>query len=142
VCIEAWGVASNQSAVTTSPQDGVTFVRTRPKYFFLLAFTRGGFDSQLTLNCLGLLFRGKGLSAVKVRPIQSNLCFFSLDKKAHVFERACIVAKKGAKGPIFEEDMPPLKRTPFSGPVNRIPVIRYFEVRDIFFTFFTSKNTR
>jgi hypothetical protein len=26
--------------------------------------------------------------------------------------------------------------------VNRIPVIRYFEVRDIFFTFFTSKNTR
>jgi hypothetical protein len=26
--------------------------------------------------------------------------------------------------------------------INRIPVIRYFEVRDIFFEFFTSKNTR
>jgi hypothetical protein len=74
---------------------------------FLLAFTRAGFDSQLTLNCLGLLFKAKGLLAVKVQPIQSNLRFFSLNKKAHVFERACIVAKMGAKGHIFEGDMPP-----------------------------------
>jgi hypothetical protein len=44
---------------------------------------------------------------VKVRPIQSNLRFFSLDKKTHVFERACIVANKGAKRPIFEGDMHP-----------------------------------
>jgi hypothetical protein len=66
-----------------------------------------GFDSQLKLNCLGQYYKPKGLLAVEVRPIQSNLCLFSLNKKAHVFERACIVAKKGAKGPIFEGDMPP-----------------------------------
>jgi hypothetical protein len=66
-----------------------------------------GFDSQLTLHCLGLLFRGNGLLAVKVRPIQSSSCLLSLDKKKRVLERACIVAKKGAKGPIFEGDMPP-----------------------------------
>jgi hypothetical protein len=49
---------------------------------------------------------------VEVRPIQSNLRFFSLSKKAHVFERACIVANKGANRPIFEGEMPPKKCTP------------------------------
>jgi hypothetical protein len=32
---------------------------------------------------------------VEVRPIQSNLRSFSLNKKTRVLERACIVAKKG-----------------------------------------------
>jgi hypothetical protein len=31
---------------------------------------------------------------------------------ACAFEKGCIVAKKGAKGPIFEGDMPPTKMTP------------------------------
>jgi hypothetical protein len=49
---------------------------------------------------------------VEVWPIQSNLRFFLLNKKTRVFERACIVAKKGAICPIFEGDMPPKKYTP------------------------------
>jgi hypothetical protein len=49
------------------------------KYKKFLAFTRAGFNSQLTLNCLGLLFRGKGLLAVRVRPIQSSFRSFSLN---------------------------------------------------------------
>jgi hypothetical protein len=49
---------------------------------------------------------------VEVRPIQSSLRFFLLSKKTRVFERACIVAKKGAICPIFEGDMPPIKYTP------------------------------
>jgi hypothetical protein len=57
--------------------------------FLSRAITRAGFDSQLTLNSLGLLLRGKGLLAVKLHPIQRNLLFFLLNKKAHVFERAC-----------------------------------------------------
>jgi hypothetical protein len=72
-----------------------------------------GFDSQLKLNCLGLLFRGKGLLAVKERPIQSSFRSFSLNKKARVLERGCIVAKKGAKGSIFEGNMLPKKMYPF-----------------------------
>jgi hypothetical protein len=36
---------------------------------------------------------------------QPSLIF--TDKKTRVLERACIVAKKGAIGPIFEGDMPP-----------------------------------
>jgi hypothetical protein len=35
-----------------------------------------------------------------------------LNKKAHVFERARIVARKGAKRPIFEGNMPPKKVYP------------------------------
>jgi hypothetical protein len=53
---------------------------------------------------------------VEVRPIQSNLYFFLLNKKTRVFERACIVAKKGALCPIFEGDMPPKKYTPKKWP--------------------------
>jgi hypothetical protein len=49
---------------------------------------------------------------VEVRPIQSNLRFFLLNKKKRVFERACIVAKKGAICPIFEGDMPLKKYSP------------------------------
>jgi hypothetical protein len=87
-------------------------------FYFSRATTRAGFDSQLTLGCLGLLFRGKGLLAVEVRPIQSNLCIFSLNKKTRVLVRACIVANKGAKCPIFEGNMLPQKITPFFCPVN------------------------
>jgi hypothetical protein len=36
----------------------------------------------------------------------------AVNKKTRVFERACIVAKKGAICPIFEGDMPPKKYTP------------------------------
>jgi hypothetical protein len=54
-----------------------------------------------------------------VRPIQSNLCFFSTNKNERVLERGCIVSKKGAIGPIFEGDMPLYKKmTPFAGAVN------------------------
>jgi hypothetical protein len=35
-----------------------------------------------------------------------------LNKKTHVFERACIVANKGAKRTIFEGNMPPKKMYP------------------------------
>jgi hypothetical protein len=73
----------------------------------LLAFTRAGFDSQLTLNCLGQYYKGKGCIAVEVQPIQSNLRLFSLNKKARAFERSCIVSQDGAIGPIFEGDMTP-----------------------------------
>jgi hypothetical protein len=81
------------------------------------------------LNYLGLLFSGKGLLAVKVRPIQSSFCSFSLDKKAHVFERACIVAKKGAKGPILGRYAPlkkgPLFRAPLTGPYLPLIIILF-----------------
>jgi hypothetical protein len=36
----------------------------------------------------------------------------AVNKKTRVFERACIMAKKGAICPIFEGDMPPKKYTP------------------------------
>jgi hypothetical protein len=81
---------------------------------FLLAFTRAGFDSQLPRIGLGLLLRGKGLLAVEVRPIQSNLCLFQVYKKTRAFGRSCTVSQDGAIGPIFEGDMPPKKMTPFS----------------------------
>jgi hypothetical protein len=58
-------------------------------------------------------YKAKGLLAVEVRPIQSSLHLFSLDKKTRAFERGCIVAKKGAKGPIFEGNMLPQKMYPF-----------------------------
>jgi hypothetical protein len=49
-----------------------------------------------------------------VRPIQSNLRLFYLNKKAHAFERSCCaLSQEGAIGPFFEGDMP----------LNRIPVI-------------------
>jgi hypothetical protein len=38
-----------------------------------------------------------------------------LNKNAHVFERALIVARKGAKRPILEGNMPPKKCTPNIG---------------------------
>jgi hypothetical protein len=49
--------------------------------------------------------------------IQRNLRFFLLGKKTRVFERACIVAKKGAICPIFEGDMPPKKIYPQKWPL-------------------------
>jgi hypothetical protein len=61
-----------------------------------------GFDSQLKINCLGQYYKAKGLLAVKVRPIQSSFRSFLPSKKARALEKGCIVAKKGAKGPIFE----------------------------------------
>jgi hypothetical protein len=42
----------------------------------------------------------------------------TLNEKTRAFERGCIVAKKGAKGPIFEGNMLPKKCTPFSCAVN------------------------
>jgi hypothetical protein len=79
VCIEPQGVSTTQSGVNADPLDQLTSVLVQYEIFsvyklniiFLLAFTRAGFDSQLTLNCLGPFFRGKGLLAVKVQPIQS-----------------------------------------------------------------------
>jgi hypothetical protein len=52
-------ISTNQSGVTTTPLDGVSvilieleiFLVCIVNIFFLLAFTRAGFDSQLTLNC-------------------------------------------------------------------------------------------
>jgi hypothetical protein len=44
--------------------------------------------------------------------IQTTRELFQLSKKARVLERACIVAKKGAKGPIFEGNMLPPKNAP------------------------------
>jgi hypothetical protein len=38
-----------------------------------------------------------------------------LDKKTHVFERAWIVARKGANRPIFEGETPPKKMSPNIG---------------------------
>jgi hypothetical protein len=60
---------------------------------------------------------------VKVRPIQRSFRSFSPYKKARAVERGRIVAKKGAKGPIFEGNMLLPKKCPFFGPINRIPVM-------------------
>jgi hypothetical protein len=98
--LEPRAVRLTQSGITTSPLDRVTFIPVEYKYIkylnyilnSLLAFTQAGFDSQLTLNCLGLLLRGKCLLAVEVQPIQSSFRLFSL-KKTRVFERACIVSQ-------------------------------------------------
>jgi hypothetical protein len=52
---------------------------------------------------------------VEVRPIQTIREYFQPNKVARAFERACIVAKKGAICSIFEGfegDMPPKNRTP------------------------------
>jgi hypothetical protein len=50
-----------------------------------------------------LIKRRKGLLAVvEVRPIQTNREYYLPSKKARALERGCIVAKKGAKCPIFE----------------------------------------
>jgi hypothetical protein len=84
VRIEPRVVPQKKSGVPISPFDGVTVILIHLQIFqvfklnmyFLLAFTQAGFDSQLTLNCLGLLFRGKGLLAAEVWPIQSNLRLF------------------------------------------------------------------
>jgi hypothetical protein len=75
----------------------------------LLAFTRAGVDSQLTPRIFKLFFSDFQLLpqfAVEVRPIQTIREYFQPDKMARAFEIGCIVAKKGAKGPIFEGDMP------------------------------------
>jgi hypothetical protein len=50
--------------------------------------------------------------------IQTNREYYLPGKKARALERGCIVAKKGAKGPIFEGNMLPQKMYPFLGPVN------------------------
>jgi hypothetical protein len=47
--------------------------------------------------------------------IQSNLRFFLLYKKAHVFEKGCIVAKKGEYVPFLREMCPFKKMTPQVG---------------------------
>jgi hypothetical protein len=65
------------------------------------------------LNCLGQYYKAKGLLAVEVRPMQAIRECFQPDKKACVLERACIVANKGAKGPIFEGNMLPQKMSSF-----------------------------
>jgi hypothetical protein len=41
-----------------------------------------------------------------VEHIQTIREYFQPDKKARALENGCIVAKKGAIGPIFEGDMP------------------------------------
>jgi hypothetical protein len=95
--IEPRAVPPKYSGKATVPQYWVTSILIEYKYLksinwilkFLLAFTRAGVDSLLTLNSLGLLLRGKGLLAVKVRPIQSSFRSFSLRKKTCAFERTC-----------------------------------------------------
>jgi hypothetical protein len=77
-----------------------------------------GFDSQLKLQLFRAILLSMGGLSLEVHPIQSNLRLFSLSKKTRAFERGCIVAKKGAKGPIFEGNMLPQKCTPFSYAVN------------------------
>jgi hypothetical protein len=47
-----------------------------------------------------------------VEHIQTTREYFQVYKKTGVLERACIVAKKGAKGPIFEGNMLPPKMYP------------------------------
>jgi hypothetical protein len=42
-----------------------------------------------------------------VEHIQTNREYYLPNKKARALERGCIVAKKGAKCPIFEGDMLP-----------------------------------
>jgi hypothetical protein len=49
---------------------------------------------------------------VEVRPIQTIREYFQPNKKARALEKGCIVAKRGAIGPIFEGVMPPLKNDP------------------------------
>jgi hypothetical protein len=50
--------------------------------------------------------------------IQTTWEFFQHSKKARVLERACIVAKKGAKAPIFREICSSKKCTPSLYAVN------------------------
>jgi hypothetical protein len=58
--------------------------------------------------------------------IQTKQEYYLPSKKARALERGCIVAKKGAKGPIFEGNMLPPKNTPFSCAVNSFQAIRVF----------------
>jgi hypothetical protein len=51
--------------------------------------------------------------SLSVEDIQTTRELFQLNNKARVLERACIVAKKGAKGPIFEGNMLPQKMHSF-----------------------------
>jgi hypothetical protein len=126
VCIEPRAVPLKMSGVPTCPLDGVTFISMWYKYFkvfelnifFSHAITRAGFDSQLTLNCQGLLFGGKGLLAGEVRPIQTIREYFQPNKKARVLERACIMANKGANRPIFEGNMLPKNVPLFRAPLT------------------------
>jgi hypothetical protein len=87
----------------------------------ILAFTRAGFDSQLGL---GQYYKGKGLLAVEVRPIQSNLCLIKLEKKERAFEWSCIVSQDGEIGPDFVPDLVAGEvRVVVSFPVARLPNI-------------------
>jgi hypothetical protein len=54
---------------------------------------------------------------VEVWPIQTIREYFQPNKKTRVFERACIVAKKGAKRPIFEGNTPQKKMYPQKWPL-------------------------
>jgi hypothetical protein len=66
---------------------------------------------------LGQYYKSDGLIVLEVRPIQSNLCLFYLNKEARAFERSCTVSQDGAICPIFEGDMRS-KNDPKSGAVN------------------------
>jgi hypothetical protein len=44
---------------------------------------------------------------LSVEHIQTSWEYFQPNKKARALEKCCIVAKKGAIGPIFEGDMLP-----------------------------------
>jgi hypothetical protein len=52
------------------------------------------------------------------RPIQSNLRLLQVHKNTRASERSCTVSQDGAKGAIFEGDMPPKEITLKSGAVN------------------------
>jgi hypothetical protein len=116
VCIELRTVRLPRTSrgFTTAPQveiiDSHTTINILSVYklnIFLLAFTRAGFNSQLTLNCQGPKLSRYGHIRLSVEHIKTIREYFQPDKKARVLERACIVANKGAKGPIFDGDMPP-----------------------------------
>jgi hypothetical protein len=53
-----------------------------------------------------------------VEHIQTTQEYFQVYKKTLVLEKDCIVAEKGAIGPILREICSPKKRTPFFCPVN------------------------
>jgi hypothetical protein len=90
---------------------------------------------------------------VKVRPIQSIREYFEPDKKARVFERGCILSKKGAKGPILREICPrkmyPQKWRQYwrhnRNPVKRGPIVngylgRVFSENIVLFVSFSKRE--
>jgi hypothetical protein len=124
-------VPLKKSGVTTIPLDRVTviliqcqIIRVFELNFFPQAIPQAGFDSQLTLNYLGLLFRGKGLLAAKVRPIQSNLRFF-----LHNSFHGMAVNKRATFGVIFLGSISPSKMgriAPFLATIHPFSKARVF----------------